>query len=104
MLAMEKLDRLHQGGCARLGQAESLALGHRKRARIGTYSAGDGNPDTIEPRHIAETGNADLARLGFDARQRVIRRGGPVGSALERLGNRPVETTGQSGEMSGRRG
>src|SRR5882724_1823063 len=100
---MEKLDRLHQGRCACLGKAEPLAVGHRKRARIWTNSDRDRNPDAIEPRHIAKTGDTDLARFGFDARQRLVRRNGAVRAAFERLENWAVETTGQSGEMFVRR-
>ena len=96
---MEQLDRLHQGRCERLGKTEPFTLRNRKRARIRADGDGDWNPDSIEPRHIAQTGDADLPRLGRNASQRVIRRDRPMRSTLKHLQNRAVETLGQAGDI-----
>ena len=96
---MEQLDRLHQGGCERLGKTKPFTLRNRKRARIWPDGDGDGYPDSIEPRHIPQTGDADLPRLGCNTSQRVIGRGRPVRATLEQLQNRAVETLGQVGDI-----
>src|SRR5260370_40164 len=96
---MEQLDRLHQGGCERLGKTKPFTLRNRKRARIRADSDGDWNPDSIDPRQIAQTGDADLPRFRREASQRVIRRDRPVRSTLEHLQNGAVETLGKAGNI-----
>src|ERR1700730_14588634 len=71
----------------------------RNVSLIRGHADGDCNPDSIEPRHIAQTGDADLPRLGRNASQRVIRRDRPMRSTLKHLQNRAVETLGQAGDI-----
>ena len=71
---MKQLDRFHQRGCVRLRKTESLTLRNRNRMGIRADGDGDRNSNSIEPRHIAQTGDADLPCLGYNASQRLLRR------------------------------
>src|SRR5439155_10905950 len=78
---------------------ETFALRDRYRPRFRTNGDRDRNSNAIQSGHIAQTGDADLPRLGRYASQRCFRRSRPMGPALERFENRAVEAIGKAGEI-----
>ena len=61
---MKQLDRFHHGGGERLGKSKTFALRDRKRPGIRADGDGNRNSNSIEPRHITQTGDSNLSRLG----------------------------------------
>ncbi len=90
---VEKLNRFHRSGNARVGQRHTFALGYRKRACIRTDCIADRNADAIQAGHISDPRNTHIRKDRGDPRPGLGGIGCPVRSGKETL----FRSTGRTG-------